>query len=180
MLHAGATSKSDHAIPKTLWNLAQDTLRECKKALAIATPCLATNGGKPPSGNTMVADHCDHVLDEMWSSKQKEKEAKVKVIDGDDEEASEAKDDEEDGDEMDNAGKRPEEHMFNGFVAFALLGPHVPEGFESNRLLELFDRDDGDEDGSCSMDKKLIKRVLDRKLPDRKLLSWHPRTDATR
>jgi hypothetical protein len=44
-LHVGTLAKTDYVIAKTLWNLATDTLCECKKALAIAR-----NGGKPPSG----------------------------------------------------------------------------------------------------------------------------------
>ena len=50
--------------------------------------------------------------------------------------------------------------MFSGFLAFALLGPYVPEGFESNRLLKLFDRelDEEDEDGSKKSSKKSLGR----------------------
>jgi hypothetical protein len=106
----------------------------------------------------MVVDYYNHILDEMWASKQKENKAKVKVDDGDDDEEV------EDGDnDMDDTGKRPEAHMFTGFVAFALMGPYVPEGFESNRLLKLFNRDDEDENDSCSMSKKLKKKYLGRK-----------------
>jgi hypothetical protein len=44
--------------------------------------------------------------------------------------------------EMDNSDNRcPETYMFTGFVAFAMMGPRIPEGFESNSLLQLFDRD---------------------------------------
>jgi hypothetical protein len=39
-------------------------------------------------------------------------------------------------------GERPQDYMFIGFVVFALFGPYVPEGLESNRLLHLFNQSD--------------------------------------
>jgi hypothetical protein len=182
ILHAGTMAKSDYAIPKTLWSLATDTLCECKKALAIATPYLARYGGNLPSGATMQVDYYNHILDGMWLSQKKAEknrlEAKLMKDNNDGDDAVMSKD-KEDGAEMDNAAKRPETYMFAGFVAFALMGPYVPEGFESNRLLKLFDRDI-DEEGSCSTSKKLKKRLSVGQQPDRNKPSWQTPTGATR
>ena len=161
ILYAGTPiTKSDYATPKTLWNLATDTFRECskKKALAIATPYLATNGGKPPSGNNIVIDYYNHILDGMWLSQQKAENTRLAEAKEKDKNA--AGEEEEAKVEDVDVNRRPEDYMFSGFLAFALLGPYVPEGFESNRLLKLFDRelDEEDEDGSKKSSKKSLGR----------------------
>jgi hypothetical protein len=58
-----------------------------------------------------------------------EAEAKLKDNDG-----NKAKAKLKDG-EIHNSGKRPETDMFTGFVAFVMMRPYVPEGFDSNRQL---------------------------------------------
>jgi hypothetical protein len=51
--------------------------------------------------------------------------------------------------------------MFTGFVAFALFGPYVPEGLESNRLLRLFNQSN-DVEGSITNNPTSRKRGLGR------------------
>jgi hypothetical protein len=78
----------------------------------------------------MVVHYYNYIIDETWLSKRNadkkwlnEAEAKLKDDDGD-----KAKAKARDG-EMDNSGKCPETNMFTLFVAFAMMGPYVPEGF---------------------------------------------------
>jgi hypothetical protein len=70
VLHEGTLlAKTDYAIANTLWNLTKDTLSECKKALTIATPYLARNRGKQPSGKDVVVHYYNYIIDEIWLSK---------------------------------------------------------------------------------------------------------------
>jgi hypothetical protein len=156
LLHSSTLKKKDYAGSQTLWNQAAQTLCECKKALAIATVYLATNGGKPPSGHTEI-DYYNHLLDKMWLAEQKLPQ--TERLEEDDEEGDSEADPGEN--EAGASDVRPENYLFSGFLAFALFGPYVPEGLEANRLLHLFNQSD-DEEGKNPKEAKRRKKAVGR------------------
>ena len=90
--------------------------------------------------NNIVIDYYNHILDGMWLSQQKAKNNRLAEAKAKDKNA--AGEEEAKVDDAVDVSKRPEDYMFSGFLAFAfLLGPFVPDGLESNRLLKIFDRE---------------------------------------
>jgi hypothetical protein len=92
----------------------------------------------------------------MWLAEQKVPKEKTEE-DGEDEFGKNKT--ETGGDLLD--GECPEDYMFTGFVAFALFGPYVPEGLESNRLLHLFNQSDDVEGNITNNPTSSRKRGLD-------------------
>ena len=113
----GGKAKDDKKITgKTLYGIATEAHRNCKKALAIADEYLIK--GQAPSG-TNEKDYLDHILQEMF---------KLLVI-------KPAQD--QDHNTEPNTQEKPDDWFFKGFWAFYIYGPYPIH--EMNTLLALTD-----------------------------------------
>ena len=100
----------------TLYGAANEALKNCKKALAIANEYLID--GEPPSGHTLE-DYLNHVLKEFY---RRYKSPPKRLEDQDDDIESNAQ--ESNLSEGENVPAMPEEWFFKGFWAFYLYGPY--------------------------------------------------------
>jgi hypothetical protein len=104
----------------TLWNMASDSHKSCKKALAIALKYLH-RGTELPSGTTLE-DFINHILAEMYLQS-------IAV-------PQDAGYNDDSDDKSTTAGKeRPKDWFFPGFWAFMLFGPLANEDYKSPLFL---------------------------------------------
>ncbi|KAG7361458.1 hypothetical protein IV203_036559 [Nitzschia inconspicua] len=161
VLCSKGTSNRAVLTARRIWDLANQVEQNWKKALAIVQMSDYKDGNLP-SGKT-YEDYLLFVREAMYKE-AKTKEA-VDIVDDDDYD-DDYEEEEEEELHVDPAANMPENWIFPGYMAFALYGPIMPPGSDSNFKVEaLFATGDsegkGEKDGRRSVASRTVQASED-------------------